>query len=138
MGGPQSLTAQFGLGGPGASTGAVTARLSLGRVSVEGHTATIQLTVDGAGTVLAAGAGLQPESHSVSDGQSQVSVRLHQAARWTLLRPGHRRRRVKVSIAFVPSDGEKPLTAARTITFRSDYGGHGFKAAKRHLAHLRG
>jgi Divergent InlB B-repeat domain len=137
MSGAQTISAQFGLGGPGASTGAVTARLSLGRVTVQGQTATLQLTVDGPGTVLAAGSGLQPLQRSVSGGQVRVALRLNRAARRTLQRPGHHRRRVKVAIAFVPSSGGTPLTAARTVTFRSDHG-HSVKAANRHLIHLRG
>lgn len=120
MSAPQTIGAQFGLGGPGAATAAVRAgHLSLGRVTVQGQSATLRLSVAGPGTVLAAGAGLAPLRRSVSGGGLRLALRLNRAARRTLQRPGHHRRRVEVEIAFIPAGGGAPLSAARTLTFKA-------------------
>ncbi len=137
MGGPQSVGAQFVIGGPGASAGvSSSAQLALGKLSVQGASAILQLSVPGPGTVLAAGSGLRSARRSVSGGEVGLRLRLKRSAGRALSRRGHHHRRVEVAIAFVPSDGGSPLTATRMVTFGP---GHrlGARAAKRHASQRR-
>jgi hypothetical protein len=93
------------------------ARLTLGKPSVKGTSATLKLSVSAAGSLSATGKGLEPaHAHASGAGAVELRLSLSAAGKRALARRG--RLAVKVAVAFAPAAGA-PASAAKTVIFKA-------------------
>ena len=115
-------SAQSVAGSPGPSPEGTTQALRLSSASVaKGGSATITAVLPAAGTVAAAGRGLNPLRKQVGAGKRTLRLHLSPAGRRTLARAKLGKLRVRVRITFTPDAGAA-LSASKTMIFATDKG----------------
>jgi hypothetical protein len=103
--------------GPAAARQAL--RLLPPQSSAKGASAIIRVVLPGPGTLAAAGPGLRAvRSPPLGAGRRALHLRLNRAGKRALARAKLRKLKVKVRIAFAPTDGPA-LSARETVTFRA-------------------
>ena len=108
----------------------VPARLSLGKLTVNGAGATLKASVSGPGTVSAAGSNLKSAATTASAaGSVSLPLALSAAGKRALARRG--KLKVEVTLTFAPADGGAAAIAAKAVVFKAG------RARKPHSTHGR-
>jgi 6-phosphogluconolactonase (cycloisomerase 2 family) len=109
---PPVTTPSGGSGGSGKPS-----KVELGSTEAHGSSASLALTVSGAGTVAASGKGLAAAKVKAKhSGSVKLELKLTGAEKRTLLKKGVVK--VKVKIVFTPTGGS-PRTITKTVTFKA-------------------
>jgi hypothetical protein len=98
----------------------IPAALKLGKLTVRGSRASLQLSVSGPGTLSASGAHLQRATASAeAAGPLTLHLALSGSGQKALRRAKHGTLRVKVALTFMPNDGAGALTLTKAVSFSS-------------------
>lgn len=99
-----------------------TPRLSLGRVNsgLRPGTVTLSVVAPGPGTLSASGGELRPAKAGVSGpGATTLGLALDSSGKKALEKAKGHKLKVKVTVAFTPSDGGAPTLATKAVTFKA-------------------